>query len=203
MPVPPPAPPGTPTGWFRRALAHDVDLPCAHCVTVPVGPKNVLRREFDLDTLRTLYERRVHSMSARAALMQGSASTDCAWRRGERLHAFWADPHQDFHSPGQEFADVPPIQLPDTAVFGLRSAADVAHLSVVLWAFQPIANAPRGVRVCPASRLMSPQLAEAMLGSEFHIAHLADVVRLLAMQADDAPSWFADVDAFWIRDPSA
>eukprot|EP00969_Alexandrium_andersonii_P125190 5533753-Alexandrium_andersonii.AAC.1 len=68
-------------------------------------------------------------MASRAEVQAQFPPVAVALRRGERLHAFWADPLQTLHSSGAEFAEVDPIVLPDIAVFGLRSASAVAHLS--------------------------------------------------------------------------
>eukprot|EP00969_Alexandrium_andersonii_P163791 7239536-Alexandrium_andersonii.AAC.1 len=68
-----------------------------------------------------------------------------------------------------------PVLLPDSFRVGIRSAVRVSSLSVVLWTYQPLRDAPDGVEVRQAARLLSLLVAMRILALGGHIAHVADV----------------------------
>ena len=109
----------------------------------------------------------------------------------ELAHAFWADASGDWEGVS--------ATLPDTARLGLTSAVSTGRLRVQLWVYQPVTNAPPGVSLRDAASLLPPAVARLLLSAGFHVALLADIVRLLALRASAEPGWFVDADTLWLR----
>eukprot|EP00969_Alexandrium_andersonii_P192018 8480687-Alexandrium_andersonii.AAC.1 len=87
--------------------------------------------------------------------------------------------------------------------FYLPFAASVE--SVILWSYTPIANLPQGVELRNASAVLPVDRARCLLSQvgRGRVAHLADIVRLMAMVKSPGASWFVDGDVVWLRDVRA
>ena len=89
-----------------------------------------------------------------------------------------------------------PLKLPAFQELGVKSAVrnggfDKVYL--ILW--QKISNVPVGVELLDGNEYVEESVVQRWLDKRFHIAHIADFVRLLAIsRTSHAAAWFYDCD---------
>ena len=180
----------------RRACRKDLDVAMQHASYVT--GKEQLR--VPLSALRHHHERRRLAMHVRAFMQDEAAilQHDIVPESPEIAIAFWHDVSMPVAGePGSQ-----PVALPDSAASGLRSAVQVGALSVLVYSYQCVLNAPTGVSCLPASDVVPWPIAHAFLQRGNHVALLSDVIRLKVIRHRVGYTWFLDCDTLWLRKAS-
>lgn len=110
-------------------------------------------------------------------------------------------PTQDEVGAGYFFAHYPGKKLPRTFLDGICSAVDNAQFDeVVLMTYAKLSNVPDGVVELDANAFLAYERFEYLLKKGFRLVHLADWIRIMAMEATKYKrAVFVDGDTIWLK----
>ena len=90
--------------------------------------------------------------------------------------------------------------LPQCAVRSLKSLSAIGQIKVTLLVYQEFNNVPAGIEVVRADAFFAVEEFNGALKRSVHVAVLADLVRMLAIQKSTKKmAWFWDVDCLCLR----